>query len=747
MAELIPQRPITTTEAPRTNLSAGQIAGPYSQLSDALEKGGEATEKAAESLAEQAGYNAVTRDENGNVQIASAPIIGPAAKFYDHAMKIAAVTEGEGEARRKDIEMRQQFRDRPDLYLKAADEFTKGIEDQYTQAGGKEVGLAMRRVIEPITTQTYKGLLNEKERLDLQRASAKIDAGVEESKNDLYAMANGGVTSGRDWDNAMDKYLSLSHSRVANPRLAYPQEKADQDLSEFKSELKARTIDYHLSEVQKNDGYEAAMKAARTNVLENRELNLPPAMRDAYYHRAVASINERKRADDVTERGVAMQVESAARMALKGFPPNAENLGFLRSAVAQTRNPELADKQDKTELVAADLVQVRKMSPFQLEQANADLERTMREKGGSPDAEAVWEARQGFLKEMRKGIAEDQLGWANRTGTVQIPPIQFGTPDATGQMTDRAARAEVVAQHYGTKPVYLQPNEREALGAAVAKGGADMVNVSRALVEGFGDRAPKVMEELSHSAPALAHVGALMQSGGNPGFAMDVAEAAQMRADKEFKLPQWMNKPSDQILAAQSARTRDVYGSAYALLPDGGRAAQQAAQDAFFTRAVRHGYDPALGEGRALPGVAGSGPSTKAYDQALQESAGAKFIEGTQYGGVATYSSKGMFPWSGSNKVAVPGNIRADKFPDVIRAITDDDLQRKIGVSPQGGVRDIQAATPIRVKGGYAFAQGDPTSDNPKFIQNVMGKPFVLNLDSLEPDLRKRVPGAFLGGR
>ncbi len=90
--------------------------------------------------------------------------------------KFAALAEGEGAVRRKDIELRTQYRDDPAGYLQAADAFTKQMQDQYTEAAGPLVGVALRKAIEPITTQTYRGLLNEKERLDLQRSSIAIDS-------------------------------------------------------------------------------------------------------------------------------------------------------------------------------------------------------------------------------------------------------------------------------------------------------------------------------------------------------------------------------------------------------------------------------------------------------------------------------------------------------------------------------------------------------------------------------------------
>lgn len=753
MADLIPERPITVSEAPRVNLTSSEIAGPYNDLSRVMEKSGEAAETVASSLAKQAGLRAVTRDADGNVQIAQAPIIGPAAEHYAAAVKIAAVAEGEGVARREDIKLRTQFRDNPEGYLAAAEGYTKSIEDQYTKQGGKELGITMRRLIEPITTQTYKGLLNEKERLDLHRATESIDSGIETAKNDMYAMANGGVTSGRPWDLAQDKLNTLYDQKIGNPRLAYPQDKADREMSEFKSELRARSLDYHLTEVQKRDGYEAALEAAKS-IRTDRSLNLPPNMRDAYYHRMVAGINDRARDDARVQKGVSSEIDSVGKMALDGYAPSPDRIAKLRTAVAETKSPGLAADLDKTELIATQMKYWRTMSPPQLEASLTDLDKTMREKGGATeDALALKDAGEKLLKTMRTQVGADPLGWADRTGVVQVPPIQFGSEDAAGQMTDRASRAEIVAQHYGVQPTYLRPDEKDALQVATAKGGPEMIAVSRALVDGFGERAPKVMAELSHDAPALAHIGALSLSGGNQGFALDVAEAVKMRADKDFKLPQWMNKPSDTIMAAQGASTRDTYGAAWALLPDGGRAAQTAAQDAFFARAVRNGYDPALGDGRALPGVAGSGPSKGAYERALQESAGARFVGRDQFGGVGTYDAKGFYGFRTFDKVLVPPNVRSDRFADVIGAITDEDLKVRVGVSPMRSdtepysAADLRAATPVKVKGGYAFAQGNPTSEDPKFIRGALGSPFVLDFDKLEPELRKRIPGAFLGGR
>jgi len=86
---------------------------------------------------------------------------------------------------------------------------------------------------------------------------------------------------------------------------------------------------------------------------------------------------------------------------------------------------------------------------------------------------------------------------------------------------------------------------------------------------------------------------------------------------------------------------------------------------------------------------------------------------------------------------------------DVINSIRDEDLSL-LPVSPQAAdgkaytARDIQAAVPVAVPGGYRFAAGDPASDDPKWVRGADGRPFVLDFDSITPKLQPRVPGAFV---
>lgn len=739
MADL-PSIPNTVPEvrAPTSRVSAAQIKGPYEQLAETFKAAGTAAEDVSISLATQAGYKAVTTDAEGNLQVEKAPIVGPAAKHYADAVKMSALAQGEGVVRREDIKLRQEYRDNPEGYRIAAENYAKEKSKQWADAGGPELGLALRKAIEPITTQTYKGLLNEKERLDLHRTTTGIDSEIEFTKNQMYAMARGGATDSPEFKLAASKVRALYGALGENPRLAYPQEKIRNELSEFDSELRVQGLAHHtIEQIYATKGYDEAAKFAAT-IRTDRSLNLSPQQRDTSYSRVMAELNSRARDDERVEKSIAGEIKSLNKMAIEGYEVPPERMGQTRAAVSAAKSPELAGALADTEAVAATMKQWKTMSPPQLEGSLVQLDTTMREKGASEQGLALRDAGDKLLKTMRKQVETDPLGWADRTGVMTVPPIGFGTPDAPANMRDRATRAEMIAQHYGVAPTYLRPDEKAALQVAAAKGGDIMLSLAKTLADGFGDRAPKVMGEISSDAPSLAHVGALVQSGGNPVFAVDVADAIKLRQDKEFKLPRWLDQPADKIMAAQGERAREVFGSAFALAPETAMATQKAAQDAFFTRANRNGYVPLLDNSE----------SKKAYDRALQESAGAQFKDGTQYGGVGDYK-----PGYWTNyKVLVPASVKADRFKDTIGAITADDLS-KMGISPQTadgrpyGPTDLRAAVPVATRNGYRFALGDPNSEDPKYIRGADGKPWVLDFGQMEERLRARVPGAFLGGR
>src|SRR5262245_27246462 len=184
MADLptIPTRPLTVT-APTTRVSPQQIASPYVEFAEILQQGAKDTGELAERLAHDAGLQAVTRDENGNIQVEHAPIIGKAAIAYKNAIQMKAVTEGEDIVKTDMLAMRHKFQDDPEGFRKAAAVYARDKTLQFQKAAGPDVGLAIERITNNTAREFHEGLLNRKESLDLQRAKSSIEVQIETAKN------------------------------------------------------------------------------------------------------------------------------------------------------------------------------------------------------------------------------------------------------------------------------------------------------------------------------------------------------------------------------------------------------------------------------------------------------------------------------------------------------------------------------------------------------------------------------------
>lgn len=739
----IPHR-MPTVSAPQSRVSPSQIAQPYQELAENLDRAGDVLSKdVAVPLARQAGLQAVTSDADGNLKVDKYPIVGDAAVEYKRAVKVGAVAEAEGRARRDDIALRQEHHDDPQGYMTAAEAYRKQKVKQVTDAAGPEVGVAIGRAIEQQTTTTYKGLLNEKERLDLHRAYSSITTEIANAQNEQYALAAQGDTSSPEFQARSAKIGALYGELVKNPRLAFPQERADAEMAQWDAQLRANGIAGALAtRVYDQKGYDGAIADAE-RIRTDPSLNLTPQQREAFYSRAVTAINARARQDATTAKGIQTEIGDITKIASEGYMPTPERIANLKQFVAHSGNPAAAAALDRA-LGDLPIVQNwRQMSPARLEGELTQLARRMQDQGADEQSLLLLKTGDKLLGTMRKELANDPLGWAARVGTVDSPTINFGSETQGAEMRTRVTSAEMVAREYGIAPTYLHPEEVKALTAATAAGGAPMLDTARAIVDGFGDRAGRVLAEVSKEAPVLAHTGGLLSGGlfgsGSKGFAQDVAEALALRANKDFKLPRWLDHPSDKILASQGTEARKVYGDAFMLAPDTGRAAEASSQAAFFARANRRGLSPIMEE---------SSDSRSVYGRSLQEAAGATYdAQGSQYGGVIDYKPG---YWT-TYKTLVRGDIRADRFKDVIRSVTDGDLGR-LAVSPMSAdgkpytARDLQNAVPVAAQGGYRFAIGDPGSDNPRWIRGADGRPFVLNLDAIG-DLQQRVPGAFIGTR
>lgn len=349
-----------------------------------------------------------------------------------------------------------------------------------------------------------------------------------------------------------------------------------------------------------------------------------------------------------------------------------------------------------------------------------------------------------MLDAKRKAIVTDSVTYAERHGLAPETPLlsEAANPEEVAQtMESRVKAAADTAPRLGVQPRYLKKGEAVAIAKMVKADPANGAQLAGAIVAGAGVDAPAVLAEFGNDAPMIAAAGSIIIADGSSAAAEDAIAGMTTGANGK-KLTGLKPETARKSLSA-------TVGSAMALQPQDRQLIGTAADAIARKRISDRGLDPASDE------------ATEVHDQAVQEAAGAVFDRGRQYGGFADVGG-GWF--SSGSRVWVPSDIAADQFGEVLASVTDEDLAglkvkpkaatefRAVFGGPGGGAgnsarpsltRALAGAVPVAVKGGYAFAMGDPGSDDPQFVQGEDGKVFVLDLLSLRDRLQERVPGAW----
>lgn len=429
------------------------------------------------------------------------------------------------------------------------------------------------------------------------------------------------------------------------------------------------------------------------------------------------------------------QVHDFATEAEKGRGPSDAELTELRARVQTSGNPHLAHTFDLASAALAFQKEARVATPAELDafiQRQAPL---VNEGEGGRIAGHQLDLALKLKHEMETQLVKDPLGWAERTGQIKVAPIDFSEGKVDASLRARIAQADAVAEKYGIAPRYFRPPEAEALANAAGKGGPALIGISGAIVSALGERAPAALAEITKHAPEVAALGSMAADGAAPAAINDAAAGIVLRRSPDFKsrIPDRKRQESD---------TSAVAGNAFQMMPQTQDALMDAAAAIYEMRARRSGrpeYD---------------GPM---YQKALQEAAGAVEANGYTYGGIGNDGSGALW---GGQRILIPPGVRSDAFRDVVRSISQIDLDR-------AGVKAVDAKgrqLPIETLHGarfvslgsskYLVALSDPSEanfqaagDGNRLDRDGAPKPLVIDLAPMLPALRQRNPQYFLGGK
>ena len=369
----------------------------------------------------------------------------------------------------------------------------------------------------------------------------------------------------------------------------------------------------------------------------------------------------------------------------------------------------------------------------------ADKARELRKAAGptpTDDQIAVIEAAEGMVETTRKSLERDLISHAETAGIIEPTAALVDAGDgatAAAIIASRIDGGDDAAAHFGVRPRYLKAGEAAAIEKMIRADPARGAEMAGAIVTGAGPRARDVLAEFGNEAPMIAEAGAILAFGGSARAAEDVIGGYARPDGRALK----------GIKAAEASESfRGTAGTALVYAGDDMARIERAAAAITRKRLADDGLDPASDEALAV------------HARAVHEAAGAVFDKGVQYGGFAAVDAPGLF--AGSRRVLVSPEIRADRFEDILGAIRDEDLAAlpvkpkpvvswlSTGIGSKASMaRTLRQAVPIAVAGGYVFAVGDPSGDDPQLIEGDDGRAFVLDVLALKDRLAPRVPGGF----
>lgn len=335
------------------------------------------------------------------------------------------------------------------------------------------------------------------------------------------------------------------------------------------------------------------------------------------------------------------------------------------------------------------------------------------------------------IAEVRKDLLADPLGVAERFGLVPpVPPITLdGMKDPAALRDALSARwgsAVAASRHFGVPVKYFRPGEADQLQATAMQDPDAMVAFTLNVSQSFGKDTPAAMREISEQGPIMAHAVGLSIATGDASLARDVSKISVMKAKKELDI----KVPGDLL----SVKANETLAGALMAQPELQNAAIGTAKLLFEKMAAEQGFDPATVKEPTSDAAA-------AWEKALDRALGGQTMNGDQYGGLGTVNDR---------PIVVPPFMRKDQVESVFYGMTEKQLGK---LAARGTINGIDV-TASQMKDGYLVSVGDglyrvatndPESDDPGYVIDKGGKPWVLDIRALEEIQKTPVEGSSEG--
>jgi len=287
----IPRR-FVTIDQPRRLASGADIARPYQQLSLALDDIGDTLEEKQVADAQSQGQNAVTRNEQGDLEVEFRGNWSRAGRTYNRAAQQAFLARLSGDVRSAALEQRRASQNNPDSFNDSWDTYSQKI----LQAAPEQAQGAVTALLEAEGQRTYDGIVGQKRTADLKTFEGQIKQEITALDDELATLARNGGTDSEDYAEKLFQVRDLYQELVDNPDFTVSQEEAEIRVKRMESRHLAEAAVGMVQRTATERGIAAAEKEAK-RLFWDESLNLSPSERRQYSNIALGGLRARKAAD------------------------------------------------------------------------------------------------------------------------------------------------------------------------------------------------------------------------------------------------------------------------------------------------------------------------------------------------------------------------------------------------------------------------------------------------------------------
>lgn len=219
----IPRR-LVTSEAPKSLVTAADVAQPFTDLGRSLDKLGDALTDVSVVAAENQAAKAVTRDAEGNVSVSLMPdFTGKAGRAYNRLAKQSYLAQLGPQIDNEVVKKRLEFEADPGKFNEWGANYVETLANKQPDP---ETANAVRTAALSKVEQVHRGLLVQRHHVDVRRANEALDAKLISQADDIERLTRQGAPQ-EAVQSAIGEFDNLLNEKVNNPLIAFPREKAN----------------------------------------------------------------------------------------------------------------------------------------------------------------------------------------------------------------------------------------------------------------------------------------------------------------------------------------------------------------------------------------------------------------------------------------------------------------------------------------------------------------------------------------